>query len=189
MYNDAFAKFPVIETERLILRELSISDAEDVYEYGKDVDAFIYVDGFPSEYEEVKEVIKIWTTDAYNSMQFIRWGVELKAEKKIIGGVFLFSPHGSDQSGRRMDIGYEISRKYWNLGYGTEAVKAVVAYGFEKMGLKRITAEIIPENKASIRAFEKAGFTYEGTLKNYRHYQYNGDELKTMVMMACTHKE
>ena len=187
MYNDAFVKFPILETQRLVLRNLSISDADDIYEYGKDVDSFIYTDGFPHEYEEVKDVIQIWTNEAYNSNQFIRWGVELIAERKIIGGVYLFSPQGSDHSGRRMDIGYEISRKYWNLGYGTEAVRSVVDYGFKKMGLKRIQALIIPENKASIRAFEKAGFIYEGTLKDYFYYQHS-DTLKTMVIMACTPK-
>ena len=87
-----------------------------------------------------------------------------------------------------MDIGYEISRKYWNLGYGTEALKAVDDYGIKKMRLKRIQALIIPENEASIKASKKAGFIYEGTLKDYCYYQHS-DTLRTMVIMACTPKD
>lgn len=185
MYNDVFDTFPVLETERLLLRQLKISDIDDFHEYAKDRDAFFFTDGFPHEYDELQHMISIWNNEAYSSKQFIRWGIELKSDKKIIGGIYLFSPTGDDIAGRRMDMGYEISRKYWNKGYATEAIRAVVECCLKIMELKRVQALIIPENVASIRACEKAGFVNEGTLRNYCHYQHNGNCLRTMVVMAC----
>ena len=185
MYDDAFETFPAMETERLVLRRLDTSDADDIFEYARDQEAFVYTDGFPGGYEEIRQAIGVWNHEAYQSKQYIRWGIELKAEKKIIGGIYLFLPCGDDTAGRRMDLGYEISGKYWSRGYATEAIKAVIHYGFKNMGLIRIQALIVPENKASIRACEKSGFKYEGTLRNYCHYRHHEPCLKTMVMMAC----
>lgn len=184
MYDEAFVSFPIIETERLVLRQLELDDVDDMFEYAKHRDSFVYTDGFPHKYEELKVLIGLWRNEAYESKQFIRWGIELKADKKLIGGVYLFAPCGNDASGRRMDIGYDISDKHWNKGYASEAIQAVSHYGFTHMGLMRIQAQIIPENIASIRACEKAGFTNEGILRNYCHYEHNGNKLMTMVMMS-----
>ena len=152
MYIDAFTSFPIIETERLLIRELKNSDVDDIYEYAKNRDAFAFTDGFPHEYEEVKFIVNIWLNEAYSSRQYIRWAIELKEESKVIGGIYLFAPCGNDESGRRMDIGYEISQKYWNKGYASEAIKTISKYGLTQMGLVRIQAQIIPENTGSIRA-------------------------------------
>jgi len=177
--------FPIIETERIILRQLVDSDIDDIYEYAKNREAFVYTDGFPHEYEEIKFVINMWCNEAYNSKQFIRWAIEHKIEKKVIGGIYLFAPCGNDDSGRRMDIGYEISAQYCNKGYATEAIKAITKFGLSEMGLVRVQAQIVTENIGSIRACEKAGFTNEGTLRNYCHYENNGNKMMTMVMMSC----
>jgi len=184
MYDSVFEVFPIIDTKRLLLRQLSETDIEDVYEYAKEREYFSYTDGFPHEYEELKAVINIWNNEAYNSKQFIRWAIELKEEKKVIGGIYLFSPHGSNVSGKRMDIGIEISAIYSNKGYASEAIRAISKFELKEMGLVRVQAQIVPENIASIRAFEKAGFKREGILRNYLHYVNNGDKLMTMVMMS-----
>jgi ribosomal-protein-alanine N-acetyltransferase len=156
-----------------------------MYEYAKDRDSFVYTDGFPHEYDELKQMIGIWNNEAYGSKQFIRWGIELKSDKKIIGGIYFFNPSGDDIAGRRMDIGLEISKKYWNYGYAAEAIKGVTKYSIKTMKLRRVQAQIIPDNIASIRAFQKAGYVNEGTLRNYCHYNINGNCMRTMVIMAC----
>ena len=186
MYNDAFENFPTIETSRLLMREMDIEDAKDIYEYAQNIDSFVYTDGFPKGFDEVQFMINIWRTEAYQSKRFIRWSIVIKTENKVIGGIYLFLPAGNDASGRRMDIGYEISKKYWNKGYATEAIEAISRYALGNMGLVRVQAQIVPENIGSIRACEKAGFVYEGTLRNYCHYENNGNVMKTMVMMSRT---
>ena len=183
-YNDAFEKFPVVETARLLMREMEDADVSDIYEYAKAKDSFIYTDGFPTEIEEIAFMINIWRTEAYPSKRFIRWSIVLNEEDKVIGGIYLFLPAGNDESGRRMDIGYEIAKDYWNKGYASEAIEAISRYALQNMGLVRVQAQIIPENIGSIRACEKAGFENEGTLRNYCNYERNGNVLNTMVMMS-----
>ncbi|MDP4087039.1 MAG: GNAT family protein [Bacillota bacterium] len=182
MYQDAFSTFPILETKNLILRKLNESDAETMQEYLQDPLILSFTD-YPSHFE-VLDVIKIWNNEAYNPNGMIRWCIALKANNRCIGNIYIFNPHGDEASGRRMDIGYEISPQYRNNGYATEAIKRVVLFGFEKMGLKRVQAQVIPENIASIKVCEKSGFIKEGTLRNYCHYQFSS-KLKTMVMMAC----
>lgn len=183
MFNDAFTNFPILETERLILRSLDGKDIEAMQEYLSNGDYMKYTD-YPSNFTINIEIINMWKNDAYNAKAMLRWCIALKDSDLCIGNIYLFLPDGNDISGRKMDIGYEISEKYINKGYITEAIKKVVEYGFKEMGLKRIQAQIIPENIASIRAVEKCGFVNEGTLRNSCHYQFS-NELKTMVMMAC----
>jgi len=128
-------------------------------------------------------VLKVWNNEAYNPQGMIRWCIALKENDRCIGNIYLFDPQGDEISDRRMDIGYEISTKYRNDGYATEVIKKVAGFGFEQMGLKRVQAQIVPENIASIKACEKSGFKNKCTLRNYCHYQFS-NMMKTMVMMS-----
>jgi [ribosomal protein S5]-alanine N-acetyltransferase len=184
MYNEAFTTFPNLETDRLYLRRHQQEDAKYIEEYLDDPEIEKFYDGFvPSGH--VSEVIDAWCGEAYASKTFIRWCIARKEDNRCIGGIYLFLPYGDDIAGRRMDIGYELSSTYRNKGYVSEAIKRITQYGFENMGLKRVQAQIIPENIASIRACEKAGFQYEGLLRNFCHFQQNGQCLRSMVMMSC----
>jgi [ribosomal protein S5]-alanine N-acetyltransferase len=138
---------------------------------------------YPIEFE-ILDVIKMWNNEAYNPNGMIRWCIALKEDNRCIGNIYLFDPQGDDISGRRMDMGYEISTQYRNNGYATEAIKRVITFCFEQMGLKRVQAQIMPDNISSIKACEKSGFKNEGTLRNYCHYRFN-NIMRTMVMMAC----
>jgi len=184
MYQDAFLTFPILETERLTLRKLNENDAEAMSEYLQDP-VFLCFTDYPTHFE-IPDVIKIWNNEAYNPQGMIRWCIwciALKENNRCIGNIYLFDPQCDDISGRRMNIGYEISTQHRNNGYATEVIKRVVVFGLEQMGLKRVQAQIIPENIASIKACEKSGFKNEGTLRNYCHYQFS-NILRTMVMMS-----
>jgi ribosomal-protein-alanine N-acetyltransferase len=183
MYNDAFAKFPVLTTERLVIRRLDEKDVKAMQEYYSDSDYMKFTD-YPKDFIINNDIINMWKNDAYEAKAMLRWCIAFKDNDLCIGNIYLFLPYGDDSSGRKMDIGYEISQKYKNKGYATETIKKVAEYGFKEMGLKRIQAQVIPEHIASIRALEKCGFVNEGTLRNSCHYQFS-NELKTMVMMAC----
>jgi len=182
MYIDAFTQFPELETERLLLRKHVPQDASYMAEYADDSEIARFYDGWIPAGHEL-DFMKGWD-EGYTHQAFIRWCIALKPDDCCIGGVYLFLPYGDDVAGRRMDIGFELSPTYRNQGYVSEAIRRVTQYGFESMGLSRVQAQIIPENKASIRACEKAGFVYEGTLRNYCHY-HTPPRLQTMVMMSC----
>ena len=67
--------------------------------------------------------------------------------------------------GHRAEIGYWLGKKYWGQGIMTDAIKLMVKYGFSKLELKRIYADVFPFNKASAKVLQKAGFQYEGKLR------------------------
>ena len=70
-----------------------------------------------------------------------------------------------DKPDRCIDVGYAISNKYWNKGLTTEAVKAIIKFGFKKLDANRIETHCDENNAASYRVMEKAGMKYEGTLR------------------------
>lgn len=80
-----------------------------------------------------------------------------------------------DQIARSVEIGIMIGEKdYWNKGYGTEAMRTMYRYGFEVLNLNRIWLRVYDTNPRAKRAYEKAGFVYEGTMRQafYKHGQY-----------------
>lgn len=72
---------------------------------------------------------------------------------------------GIQERHERAEIGYWIGKAYWGNGYATQTAHCLIAYGFSEHGLNRITAQYFTDNPASRRVMEKAGMTYEGTLR------------------------
>ena len=98
----------------------------------------------------------------------IRWAIELVEHGEMIGtaGLLRF-----DFEQGRAEVGYEIARRAWGRGLATEAVAAVVGYGFSVLGLHRIEAGVLPGNGASVRVLEKLGFLEEGTRRDYLYFK------------------
>ena len=153
---------PTIETKRLILRPVKTSDAKDLFSYAKD----------PKVSEHV-----LW--DAHRSLSdsraFIRsmkhqyrqgfpgsFAIVLRSNQKMIGTIGFMSIHRDYHSA---EIGYSLSREYWNCGYMTEALNEVLDYAFEVLHLNRIEAQHELSNPASGRVMEKCGMCFEGILK------------------------
>jgi [ribosomal protein S5]-alanine N-acetyltransferase len=106
----------------------------------------------------------------YAARDTIRWAIELVEpdESAMIGTVGLLR---FDFEHRRAEIGYEIARRCWNQGLATEAVAAIVRYGFSVMELHRIGAGVLPGNDASVRVLQKLGFLEEGTRRDYAYFK------------------
>jgi len=151
--------FENLETERLILRKIVDTDAEMLYqniynnfEYFK----FYYQLPFDS-FEEYKSLVEKYKEYYANGNHF-RWGIVLKETNEIIGIVQL---HTKDNINNNCKIGYIISYNYNEKGYGKEAVKKVIDFGFNKLNFHRIDANIVVENEASIRLAESIGMHCE----------------------------
>ncbi len=168
--------FPILETERLVLRELTKDDAEAIFACfsNEDVTRF-YGQETLERVEQAEQMIEFFNK-SYGEKRGIRWGIERKGTKGIIGtvGFNAWLPKH-----RRAEIGYEIHPDYWRKGYTAEAVSKVLSYGFMEMGLTRIGAVVFLENEASNRLLTKLGFQKEGVLRNYM-YQ-NGKACDTNV--------
>lgn len=160
-----FTPFPVLSTSRLILRALRTSDLDDLYEYASDPEIDQYV---PWEHykniDEARENLNEFLEE-YKKDGFGAWGIEHRTDKKLIGITNISIPH---RINRRVEVGYTISRTYWGKGYATEAIQAVIHFGFETMKLVRIEAVVLPENLASARVLEKSGMQFEGILHSYQ---------------------
>ena len=111
--------------------------------------------------------------DQTNKDQNVIWlGIALKQDERLIGSITLRGIQGKDRKG---DFGIKIGvKEEWNKGYGTEATKLIVRYGFETLNLNRIFLRVFEYNLRAIRAYEKAGFRREGLLRQdeYRMGRY-----------------
>ncbi len=103
-----------------------------------------------------------FVAERYENAEAVDWGIVYKGNGRFIGGCGIV---GWDLENARAEMGYVLSRQYWGQGLMPEAVRAMIAFGFEKMGLNRLEARCITENTASARVMEKAGMLYEGTLR------------------------
>ncbi|MDQ0225931.1 GNAT family N-acetyltransferase [Metabacillus niabensis] len=168
--------FPRLETDRLILREMTKEDAEGIFACFSNEDVTRYYGQETLEKIEQAEKIVDFFSKSYSEKRGIRWGIERRGTKGIIGtiGFNAWLPKH-----KRAEIGYELHPDYWRNGYTLEAVLKVISYGFEKLDLTRIGAVVFIENKASNNLLEKVGFQKEGVLRDYM-YQ-NGKAYDTFV--------
>lgn len=157
-------QFLTLQTPRLILRKLLITDAEAIFAYASDPQISNYVlwethTSLQDSYDYINNVA--FALD--RSGQGINWGIVEKESNQLIGTCTLHSTPAH----RRASLGYAIARDYWGQGIMTEAAKAAIAFGFHVMHLQRIQGYCAVENVGSARVLEKAGMEFEGILRNY----------------------
>jgi ribosomal-protein-alanine N-acetyltransferase len=158
-----FANLPELETERLLLRKMRLGDAEAMFTYASDPEVTRYVLWDTHRSIEDSESFLCSATEGYERGDFGGWGVVLKDDGAFVGTCGVDAGYAPEHASA--ELGYVLSREHWGKGLMPEAVRAVIAFGFEKLSLNRIQARCIAENVASARVMEKAGMTYEGTLR------------------------
>ena len=156
--------FPKLTTERLILRDPMEKDKQPMYDIHADPEVMRYygVELYAS-LDKAQEHLD-WLLKLHREDIGLRWVITLKDEDQYIGDVGFYD---YEKKHNRAEIGYILAQPYWGKGIMTEAIKAVLDYGFNEMRLNRIQALIDPRNEASKRVAEKHGFKYEGTFRDY----------------------
>jgi ribosomal-protein-alanine N-acetyltransferase len=176
MNESAFDSFPVLETERLILREIRPDDVEDVFRIYSDPQVIRYWGSAPLiAIDEARLKIQS-TAEAFQAREGIRWAFTRKGEDRLIGSGGhwrLLKQH------QRSEIGYELAPEHWGQGLVAEAFGAILRFGFERMGLHSVEAHIDPANVASRRVLEKLGFVQEGYFRE--NYFFDGVFTDTAV--------
>lgn len=147
------AKYPIIETERLVLRPVTLDDAEAMFEYASNQENTRYTFPTNQSLEETKNNI----AQFYLANPLGRWGIELKSNGEFIGTIDL---HKLDAVIKKAAIGYIINQKYWNQGLTTEANRAVIEVAFEKIGMNKLDAFHDKDNPASGKVMEKSGMRF-----------------------------
>ena len=160
----ASATIPTLDTPRLLLRQVMLDDAPDYFEFSSDPEVTRFI-AQPTHLsiEETRERIAYMAEPEMIAVHR-QWGMVLKETGKLIGACGLFVE--SDKHSRA-GLGYSLNRAYWNRGYTTEAVRAMIDYGFGQLGYNRIEAMCFLDNPASARVMEKSGMKYEGILREY----------------------
>lgn len=149
----------IIRGEKVNLRPVAPADLERMVAWSQDPQVCKFLDGnYPQTLEEATEWLKRVLSDRHNK----RWSV-LTEGGTLIGDIEL--DHITWRSGDaelRVCIG---EKMFWNQGYGTDAVRTVVAHAFKEMGLKRVYLRVFAENVPAVRCYTKAGFRKEGRLE------------------------
>lgn len=156
--------FPILETKRLILRQLTNNDAKDLFEYFSLDIVMEYYDLAPlTHIGEAEKLIKTFNTEFENKKGF-RWAIELKDNKKVIGTC---GYHNWFHEHFKAEIGYELNPQFWRKAYMKEAIQTIIPFGFSTMNLHRIEAFIDPANVSSEKLLLSLDFKEEGTMRDF----------------------
>ena len=173
--------FSPIQTPRLLIRKLSIADAEDIYAVSSNPNVSRYVlwDTHRSIMDS-RAMIRAHLR-SYRNEEPASLAIELKETGRVIGTIgFLWI----DCEHNSAEIGYSLGEPYWNNGYMTEALRAMLAFGFDKLYLNRIEACFDVRNTASGRVMAKVGMQREGLhrKKLYNKGRYIDIEMWSILM-------
>jgi RimJ/RimL family protein N-acetyltransferase len=150
-----------IETDRLILREIIPSDYQGVFDLDADSEVHKYLGNKPIQnVQQAKDTID-FIRRQYLENGIGRWAMVKKNTNNFIGwaGLKLITEEINNQT-NYYDLGYRLIRKYWGKGYATEAAKAAIAYGFNRLNLKEIYGMADTNNTDSRHVLEKVGMQY-----------------------------
>lgn len=160
-------KFPILNiSNKIHLRELSVADAENFYNYYINPKVHQYIPSdIPKNKKESQEEVFFWKS-LFNRGCGIYWGIVEKTSEKLIGMIGL---NKMSLENKRAELSYELSQDYWGRGIMSSAIRKVSDFSFNKMGLNRIEAMTSPKNLASCKVLEKNRFIREGILREYRY--------------------
>lgn len=170
--------FPTLETERLILREITKQDVPAIFSLFSNDELTRYYGQETIKNMNHAEAFVDFFTKNYIEKKGIRWGIEIKGTDSIIGTIGF---NALSLKHKRAEIGYEIHPTEWRKGYTSEAVTKIVSYGFDVLGLTRIGAIVFIENIPSNQLLLKMGFQKEGILKKY---MYQNNEANDVYMYS-----
>ena len=165
-----FSPFPVLETEHLLLRNIQLQDAQELFLMRTDKKVMEWIDREPfvSVSEAALFIEKI--LDWQNENESILWVICLKDNPaKLIGTIGFWR---IQKEHYRAEIGYMLQKAYWNRGIMKAALKVCIQHGFAELKFHSIEANINPENKASAALLKSCGFVQEAYFRE--NYYFNG---------------
>ena len=176
---------PTLETERLILRKMTLDDAEAVFAYASDPEVTRYVIWDTHRAIEDSKRFLHTVVERYENAEAADWGIVYKGNGRFIGGCGIVQ-WNSDHA--RAEMGYVLSREHWGRGLIPEAVRAMITFGFERMSLNRIEARCMTENVASARVMEKARMIYEGTFQQREYIKGAYRDIKLYAILKSEYR-
>ncbi|MDO8517039.1 MAG: GNAT family protein [Nanoarchaeota archaeon] len=154
-----------LETQRLILRDLTMKDARDSLKNLNNLNISQYL--LSVSYPYTKKNAEWWVNHCKEQQKIkprtsYEFGIVIKPIKEVVGGIGL--THIDYEQGTA-ELGYWIAETHWRNGYVSEGVRKLIDYSFNTLKLRRLTIPAFATNKGSNGLAKSLGFTYEGTLR------------------------
>ncbi len=163
-----FSPFPIIETERLLLRRITNDDVNEVFELRSNPETMKYIPRpLAKTTEDALEHIAI-IDEKITANIGINWAITLKDDSKLLG---IIGYYRTQLENYRSEIGYMLLPEFHGKGIVPEAVNRLIRYGFDDLKLHSIEAVIDPENIASEKVLQKCGFVKEAHFKESDFYE------------------
>lgn len=152
----------ILETERLLLRPLEMSDAEAMYKMDSNPNVHKYL--WQKPVQEIDEVIKVinYVNEQYQRNNIGRFATILKETGEFIGwtGIKFVDDHTENGNTNFFDYGYRLDERFWNKGYASEATKFWLDYGLNELKVDDLNAYTHSQNGASNQVLKKVGFNF-----------------------------
>ena len=175
-----FDGFPVLRTQRLLLRELQPQDASAVFGVFSDAAVTRFYD-----VETMLDTAPAARFIAHMRARFaeragVRWAIIEQASGQLLGSIGFNAINSYTHSAM---VGYELARPAWGRGIATEALETIVRFGHERIGAKRVEALVMQGNEPSVRVLKKVGFEEEGTLRAYGYWKGRYHDLRMFSIL------
>ncbi|MCL2670791.1 MAG: GNAT family N-acetyltransferase [Clostridiales bacterium] len=152
-----------LETSRLTLRRFTTADAPAMfYNWANDAEVTKFLTWQPhGDIAETQRILAIWEA-AYEKPNHYSWAIEIRESGELVGSIA--AVHQNEDT-RMVHVGYCIGRTWWHMGVASEALRRLVRFFFEEVGVNRVESRHDPRNPNSGKVMQKAGLRYEGTLR------------------------
>jgi ribosomal-protein-alanine N-acetyltransferase len=178
-----FSEFPILLTERLCLRQLVETDAESVMAIRGDYQVTRYNIG--DAYTDIAQAVGLIDNirRTFENESTLYWGITLRPANTVIGMIGYNYWNRIDHRG---SVGFDLAREYWGRGIMPEALREILRFGFEQMGLNRVEADASVYNTQSQRTLQKVGFRQEGHLREQYH---EADSYHDLLLFALLKRQ
>lgn len=177
-----YRNLPRLETRHLILRAMTRDDVQDVFAYASDEEVTRFLRWGPHGSLEETESYVGEVLREYKEGRDGPWVVEYKETGRVVGSIHLMSISAQHS---KAEVGFVLSRPYWNRGLMSEALTGVLAYSFESLGLNRVEGFCLVDNRAGIRVMERVGMKREGVLREYLFQKGAFRDFVLYSMLKC----
>ncbi|WP_168121518.1 GNAT family protein [Paenibacillus sp. HB172176] len=160
--EEHFDPFPVLETDRTLLRQIRHEDAEDMFRYCKVPEVSRYTSWYPHQTSEDSRVFIELILNKYAIDKIGPWGIQHKETNKLIGSCSFIN---WDNKLAKAELAYAMSNEFWNQGLMSEIARRLIRFAFDELHLIRVEARCHPDNIGSFRVMEKAGMQLEGRIR------------------------
>jgi ribosomal-protein-alanine N-acetyltransferase len=177
MLNTSFVPFPVLETSRLLLRQLKETDADEIFFLRTDARVLQYLDRPAAKLKVEAEAYIEMINGQIANAEAVLWGITMKPDDRLIGSICFWH---FERENFRAETGYVLHPDHHGKGIMKEAMNSILEYGFNTMNLHSVTANVNPQNAASIRLLKSTGFEQEAYFRE--NFFFNGQFIDTVIL-------